>query len=168
MMTMLLATFFCWQTGTGRAVLRVLLLLKRRNGLKQGGCSDDDDSDDVDDGGEFPFMVRRRVKPSHRLRYWRFRQENASPDRAPAGARAGRSILQTATVQIPMQSRSDPNRARRGHIKQIASPWHGVRLHGFRNTFHHFYLNLITNSYILYAETQSAIPQGLPPGNHSG
>ena len=31
---------------------------------------------------------------------------------------------------------------------------------------HHFYLNLITKPYILYAETQSAIPQGLPPGNH--
>ena len=31
---------------------------------------------------------------------------------------------------------------------------------------HHFYLTLITKSYILYAATQSAIPQGLPPRNH--
>ena len=36
-----------------------------------------------------------------------------------------------------MQSRTDPNRARRGHIKQIASPWHGVRLHGVRMTPYH-------------------------------
>ena len=37
-------------------MLRLLLLLKRKNGLKQGGCSDGDDNDDVDDVGEIDLI----------------------------------------------------------------------------------------------------------------
>ena len=38
-------------------LLRLLLLLKRKNGLKEGGCSDDDDNDDVDDVGQIDFIA---------------------------------------------------------------------------------------------------------------
>ena len=38
-------------------MLRLLLLLKRKNGLKQGGCSDGDDNDDVDDVGQIEFIA---------------------------------------------------------------------------------------------------------------
>ena len=149
-------------------MLGVLLLLKRRNGLKQGGCSDGDDNDDVDDDGEFAFYGAASGKTFASLALL----EVSNGERVSTSSTC-RSASRTLNSPNRNCANSDaeplrPQPSSRGHIKQIASPWHGVGLHGFRSTFHHFYLNLITKSYILYAETQSAIPQGLPPRNHPG
>ena len=125
-------------------MLRLLLLLKRKNGLKQGGCSDD-----VDDVGQIEFIALSTGCMSMMMKV------TATFD--------GRTRLHIEHLQEREQDAqfSKPQLCK---FRCRAAPTPTEHAVGTSNRS----LNLITKSYILYAETQSAIQQGLPPGNHPG
>ena len=71
-------------------------------------------------------------------------------------------------AQFSKPQSKDHAKERRNVAQQVQKLYNACDSPGMSSLLflHHFYLTLITKSYILYAATQSAIPQGLPPGNH--
>ena len=119
-------------------MLGVLLLLKRRNGLKQGGCSDGDDNDDVDDDGEFAFYGAASGKTFASL--------------ALLEVSNGERVSTSSTCRSASRTLNSPNRNRKTMLKSAAT-WRSKckTVQRLRLTSD---LTLISKSYILYAATQ--------------